>query len=1100
MKKILLTTMLFSIGLQAQSSNYWNKIDSKNNKITPNLACSRENFPEKKDLYNLNLNDLRSDLFALNNKTNKNKVEISIPNAKGSIESFEIYEASNFDSSLQAQFPEIRAYSGKGLTDKGASLKLSISPYGIQTMVTRIDGTNEFMEPYSQNRTTYALYTSESNRKSTAWSCSTEDKKMINSLNESASAFQKSNAGQLKTMRLAQSCTGEYSQYHATTVGQPASIAISLAAFNNTMTRCNGVYEKDLGLHLNLIANTTSVIYLNAATDPYGSTDANYNSELQTTLTNIIGDANYDIGHLFSAIGNNGNAGCIGCVCENGKGSAFTTSTAPIGDNFDIDFVVHEVGHQLGANHTFTHGAERTGNNMEPGSGITIMGYAGITGQDLAPHSIDTFHATSIKQIQNNLAPKTCPVTTAANNAAPAVNAGKDFVIPKSTPFILEGSATDIDGDVLTYQWEQFDHDTASQTGANSDANATKTIGPNWQSWAPVTHGNRYMPKVSSLIANSATTAATGNDAGILTEALSSVARDLNFRLTVRDNHVYSSVAPTSVGQTNYDDMKVTVDGVAGPFAVTAPSNTGLSYVVGSNQTITWNVASTNAGNVNCQFVDIYLFTDNTLTNGILLASKVPNDGSELVTIPNNVGTTNRIMVRGNGNIFFDISNNNFSITNPTSSFAVAFTGVAGEQNKAACQGDNTINYTFEYTPLAGFSDNTNFSATGVPANTNVVFTPTSRNAAGPVTMTVTTTATTPVGVTNIIANASSGATTKTVPFYLNMNAIPGALTLSTPSNNATTQNTNLNLTWAAANNTTLYTVELASNNTFTNIITTADVTSTNYQVSGLSQGTDYYWRVTPKNSGCNGVTSSIFKFTTGVINCTTTAATGLPKTIPDNSTTTSTLVIPAGSGVTIADLNVSVNMTHTWIGDTVGTLKSPTGTTVTLFSRPCDNGSANNNIVATFDDSGANPICPGISGTVKPVSALSAFNGQTSAGTWTLTINDQVNADSGTLNSWSLNICKIDPVLSNPEFEFSDLRVYPNPNKGNFNIEFNSESDKDIQVNVFDLSGREITTQTYKATGIFKQNINLNNAQSGIYLVTITDGTKKAVKRIVIE
>src|SRR6185436_12228452 len=122
------------------------------------------------------------------------------------------------------------------------------------------------------------------------------------------------------------------------------------------------------------------------------------------------------------------NAGCIGCVCNNGsKGSGITSPAdgIPQGDNFDIDYVVHEVGHQLGANHTFSFSLEGTGVNKEVGSGITIMGYAGITPQDVAPHSIDIFHEASIDQIQVNLAAKACPVTTniSANNATPVVAA-----------------------------------------------------------------------------------------------------------------------------------------------------------------------------------------------------------------------------------------------------------------------------------------------------------------------------------------------------------------------------------------------------------------------------------------------------------------------------------------------------------------------------------------------------------------------------------------------------------------------------------------------------------------------------------------------------
>ncbi|HRD43679.1 MAG TPA: zinc-dependent metalloprotease family protein, partial [Ferruginibacter sp.] len=77
-----------------------------------------------------------------------------------------------------------------------------------------------------------------------------------------------------------------------------AQVALVLAAINNTLTRCNGVYEKDLALHLNLIAASTNVIYYNASTDPYSNAAqmGNWNTQLQNTLTSVIGEANYDIG------------------------------------------------------------------------------------------------------------------------------------------------------------------------------------------------------------------------------------------------------------------------------------------------------------------------------------------------------------------------------------------------------------------------------------------------------------------------------------------------------------------------------------------------------------------------------------------------------------------------------------------------------------------------------------------------------------------------------------------------------------------------------------------------------------------------------------
>ncbi|HNP54793.1 MAG TPA: zinc-dependent metalloprotease family protein, partial [Ferruginibacter sp.] len=437
-------------------------------------------------------------------------------------------------------------------------------------MVFRTESANEFIEAYSADHTVYAVFRSQHQAgQALPWSCSVQDQHVAMDLGRQIqlSGRVESSAGQLKTMRLAQSVTAEYSNYFGAT--SAAQVSLVLAAVNNTLTRCNGVYEKDLALHLNLIANTTSVFYYSASTDPYSAaaTGANgaWNSELQTTLTSVIGEANYDIGHLFGASGGGGNAGCIGCVCTNGsKGSGYTSpaDAIPTGDNFDIDYVVHEVGHQLGGNHTFSHANEGYGVNKEVGSGITIMGYAGITSQDVAPHSIAIYHQASIDQIQTNLAGKTCPVTTniSANNATPVASVpAASYTIPISTPFALTGSATDANaGDVLTYCWEQNDNAGSTQTGASSVASATKATGPNWLSFNPTTSPTRLCPKLSTLQAGLLITPTQGGDAVANTEALSSVARTLNFRMTVRDNAPYSSTAPVTVGQTSFANMVVT--------------------------------------------------------------------------------------------------------------------------------------------------------------------------------------------------------------------------------------------------------------------------------------------------------------------------------------------------------------------------------------------------------------------------------------------------------------------------------------------------------------------------------------------------------------
>ena len=630
--------------------------------IATDKAVARQSFPQEFKLFNLNIEPLRQQLFSIvGSNARQQSTLISLPNADGNIEQFEVFEDSNFEPELQARFPEIRAYSGKGVSDKFATLKLSISPQGIQSMVFRTEVDNEFIEPYSQDHTVYAVYKTHREKGLLPWECSTEDRNLMSDISSKIPDTDRpeSNTGEVRTMRLAQSCNGEYSNFFgAFNSGQ---VALVLAAYNATIARCNGVYEKDLALHLNLIANTTAVIYYDPLTDPY-TTLGSWNGQLQATLTSVIGEANYDIGHMFGASGGGGNAGCIGCVCVDGsKGSGITSPAdgIPMGDNFDIDYVVHEVGHQMGANHSYSHQLEGTGVNKEVGSGITIMGYAGITSQDVAPHSIDTFHEANIAQIQTNLASKACPVTTVMTaNHPPVVAAVSNFTIPISTPFALTGSATDPESDPITFQWEQ--NDNATTSGANSVASPIKTTGPNWLSFVPTASPTRSFPRLSTILAGLFVTPTLGGDAVANVEALSSISRTLNFRLTVRDNRPY--VPGSTIGQTQFTDMTVTVTNTAGPFAVTSP-NTAITLGGNTANTITWNAANTTLAPVNTANVDILLSTDGGVTFPTVLAAATPNDGTESVTIPNVATTTARIKIQAVGNIYFDISNANFTIT-----------------------------------------------------------------------------------------------------------------------------------------------------------------------------------------------------------------------------------------------------------------------------------------------------------------------------------------------------------------------------------------------------------------------------------------------------
>ena len=570
---------------------------------------------------------------------------ISIPNAEGKMEKFEVWEASNFTPTLQAKFPDIRAYVGIGLDDPNAYLRFGLSPQGISTMTLRA-GKSEFIEPYTVDGNTYIVFNSKSHRNSgeIPFECKTDDTAALSTeLGDIASGNKASN-GVFKTFRLAQSTTGEYGQYFG-------GLAGAMAAINITLTRVNGVFEKDIAVQLILVDNNEEVVFTDPNTDPYSppSGMGQWQNQLETTLNNIIGFENYDIGHLFGRSGGGGNAGCIGCICNNGKGRGYTSpgQGGPEGDNFDIDYVAHEYGHQLGANHTFSFNYEGTGANVEPGSASTIMGYAGITSYNVQQHSDDYFTYKSIQQIQNNLQNKACAINTPLENEAPIVSVGSTYNIPKGTAFVLTGTATDPDNDPLVYNWEQYDSGTNATTGANSRVSFTKTIGPNFRSNPHETTPVRYMPKFEYVLTRDVDT--TENYWRTKWEAVTTVTRSFNFTFTARDNHVGG-------GQTATANLKVNVRD-AGPFKVTNPVENQDVPLNSNTMLVEWSVLGTDEAPINTSHVRILLSTDDGATFTEVAAS-TENDGSETITIPAGTvaGSTMRIMIEAIDNIYYAVS------------------------------------------------------------------------------------------------------------------------------------------------------------------------------------------------------------------------------------------------------------------------------------------------------------------------------------------------------------------------------------------------------------------------------------------------------------
>jgi hypothetical protein len=1056
MRNLLLFATALLCSTLSFAQDYW-RPHTDNARIITDKAVARLAFPTDFKLFDLNLTPLRNEVFKTVGNTSGHSTIISLPNADGQIEQFKITEASNFEPALQAQFPEIRAFSGTGITDKYATLKLSISPQGIQAMVFRTEKENEFVEPYSADHTVYTVFKKQP--RTLPWKCTTPDLKLATDIGNQLPNVAARSTGDMKTLRLAQSVTAEYSNYFGAT--SASQVSLVLAAVNATLTRCNGVYEKDLAIHLNLIAAATSVFYYNASTDPYSaaSTGAGgaWNSELQSTLTSVIGAANYDIGHLFGASGGGGNAGCIGCICvDNSKGSGFTSpaDNIPQGDNFDIDYVVHEVGHQLGANHTFSMSNEGTGVNVEPGSGITIMGYAGITSQDLAPHSIDIFHAASIAQIQSNLTSKTCPVTTslAGSNATPAVNAGSNYTIPISTPFALTGSATDGNAsDVLTYCWEQNNSASSSQTGTSSVASATKASGPNWISFAPATSPTRYFPKMATILAGGLVSGPlTGGDAGANTEALSSVSRTLAFRLTVRDNAPYSSTAPVSIGQTNFADMTVTVSNSSGPFAVTAP-NTAVSWAGNSSQTITWSVASTTAAPVSCANVKISISTNGGTTFSTLVAS-TPNDGSEVVTIPNTPTTTARIKVEAVGNIFFDISNTNFTITSgsgcasPSGLTASAIDSTSATIGWTAVSG--AVSYKVDYKPsssttwinLATATTATSVGLTGLTQGTTYDY--------------------------RVRTNCASDSSAYSTAQFTTISTAPCSAPAGLSSSAVTS--TGATVSWTAASGALSYSVDYKANSSATWINAVTATTSTSVNLSGLTSATLYDWRVRTNCSAGNS-TYATAQFTTltvsGCSNTLDTSTNGTisgAATIPFNTNVTG-LISPSG------DID-----NYKFVITTSGTI------TITLSTLPGD-----------YDLKLLNSAGTQVAISQAGSTTSESISRTVSAGTYYAQVYGYNGANS-TTSCYTLRV-QLGTASRATDLITSDVQkqkvlIFPNPANNIVNINLADFKGKS-EVSLFDGNGRVVLRREVNSANT---QLDISALPAGIYMIRIKNGVKE--------
>ncbi len=935
-------------------------------------------------IFKINDAEIKSMLFTAPHETDvkakNSNTTISVPSANGKIITFSIVKYDMMEKGLASQFPDYKTFYGVAVDNPYTTIRLDYTAFGFRAVIREMEEIT-FIDYASQKDLEHRIiYFKKDYPKLHDWTCSVKDFNDGHKSNDHNSIENRAGDCKNRTYRLANAATGEFTTFYGGTV------ALAQAGIVTIINRVNQVYESDLSVRLILVANNTSVIYTNAATDPYTNNDGvAMLAENQANLDAVILTANYDVGHVFSTGG--GGVANLGVPCtEAQKAQGVTGLTAPTGDPFAIDYVAHEMGHQFGADHTFNSASSANGScnpsnnnpstSVEPGSGSTIMAYAGICSPVNVQNNSDAyFHAISIGEIFAEIATHTCDVETASGNTKPVITAAPDYVIPVSTPFVLNGVATDPNGNPLTYCWEQTDAATSTTTPT-----ATSTTQTQFRSYIQSSNTRRYFPKQSFLLSNTNNT----------WEVLSTVTRSMKFRLTVRDLN-------GTFGCSTEDDIVVNTNATAGPFVVNVLNTAPSPLVEGQIFTVIWNVANTTAAPVSAANVDILLSYDGGNTFPTTLVAQTPNDGSQDVVIPSGLTTTARIMVKGYNNVFFDVNNANFAINTATPTFFMTINPTSA----LICNSQSTT-ITINSQSVSGYTTPFNLSATGVPAGATAVFTP-STITPGQSSSLVLNNFGSNVGAYTVVITGANAGVTRTQNFSLTLQNAPVVPTLTAPADMATNISNLPTLTWSAG---TSFEYQLSKTNTFA-ILAASGTTTTNSVTltTPLDGASTYYWQVRSTSTCGNSAWSSIRSFTTSV--CFIYNASGLPLLMPvPVATATSTLSISDKGTVSDLDI-VSLTGLHTWVDDLKMTLTSPANTSQIIWNQPC-NDEDNYNI--NFDDSAASATypCPPTDGlTYKPSNVLSIFSTQSIKGIWKLKVDDVIpNFDGGQLNSWGVKMC----------------------------------------------------------------------------------------------
>ncbi len=994
---------------------------------------------------------------------------MQLPTPDGGYRTFKVFERVTMEKELADKYPMIKTYQAIAADDPFVTAKLDYTEFGFHAMVFSKEGIF-FIDPYTNVNTGYynCYYKKDYVRQPGQYSvCETPalDEQQLSDpsntigqrlINNSNNAIVTD--GKIRTFRLALACTIEYSAAVASPGPTKARV---LSAMVTSVNRVNGVLEKDLSFHMNLVPNNDTLIFITS--DSYSNTNgSSMLGQNQTVCDARIGNANYDIGHVFSTGG--GGVAYLGCVCNSAnKARGVTGSSNPVGDAYDIDYVIHEMGHQFGANHTFNAGTGSCAGNrassaaFEPGSGTTIMAYAGICGtNDIQPHSDDYFHRASINEIYNYIASSTtCAVITNSNNTPPdIVDYTATYYIPYKTSFEITAAASDANGDPIKYCWEEYD----LGPEGSWDNNAIQTA-PIFRSFSPTASPTRTFPKWDSLIANSIRYKG---------EVLPETTRDVKFRCIVRDiNNGYGRFNAPSGNLTLKSTITTSLFRVTSfPTATTITGNT--------NQTITWDVAGTTASPISCANVDIYLSLDSARTFPYLLAGNTPNDGSQAVLIPDVFTNTAsaRIKVKGSGNVFFDLNNGWIRINQAVvSQFSV--------NDSVICKG-NSLTFTNNSTgspdsvrwTISGGSPSTSTSQSTVIATFNT---------AGTFVISLTAykagVASTPFTKSITVNPKSTSTVTQTI--CDGQSVTVGGQTFTTPQVNRQIVLANANSLGCDST----ITLNLTVNPKSTSSVTQSICDGQSGTVGGQTfMATHVNRQIVLANANSLGCDSTIT----------------LNLTVNPRSTSTVTQTICDGQSVTVGGQTFTTTQVNRQIVlANANTLGCDSTITLNLTVNPLP---STPNITQSNDTLFSNVVIAGATyqwykATVLVATTSVPYYKLVSSGPYTLIISNN-NCSSST----SVSFNAVYTGIKTSKYDIGFL-IIPNPNNGQFDLQIYTIKNGQYVMSMYNVAGQELRKETLNVSkGTSTLHFNADHLEKGMYFISVYGEDGMATQTVLIQ